>query len=98
MIRRAQIDSSDGALVNAWIREYTDTMQAMAPDSIEVRAWRQVYGPYGLAFWTFDAPDVAALDAFLLSFGSSSQLADVLKRGSALFVSGMTTDVLLREV
>ena len=97
MIRQAQIDSSDGALVSSWIREYTGALAAAAPAGVEVRAWRQIFGPYGLAFWTFDAPDVATLEEFLRTSGSTPELADILVRGSALFVSGKTTDVLLRE-
>jgi len=98
MIRKAQIDSSDGATVGTWIREYTATMQTLAPSGVEIRSWRQIFGTYGLAYWTFDAPDVAVLDVFLNGLGRDSALADVMVRGSSLFVSGMTTDVLLREV
>lgn len=96
MIRKAQIDSSDGAAVTAWISEYTAVLRTIAPSGVEVRAWRQIFGPYGLAFWTFDAPDVGALDDFLRT--TTPELGDVLKRGSTLFVSGETSDVLLREI
>jgi hypothetical protein len=98
MIRKAQVDSSDGAGVRAWINDYTGLMQQHSPDGIEVRAWMQAYGAYGVAFWTFDAPDIASLDAYLGGLGQQPGMADVLLRGSSLFVSGKTEDTLLKEV
>lgn len=98
MIRRAQIDSSDGALVRAWIADYTAAMRAHCPSSMSISAWMQAYGEYGIAHWTFDAPDIATLDEFLSTHGGHPDVAEVLKRGSALFLTGHTRDVLLREI
>jgi hypothetical protein len=98
MIRRAQIDSSDGALVREWIADYTNAMRAHRPQSMEIQAWMQAYGDYGIAHWTFDAPDIATLDEFLSTHGTHADVAEVLKRGSSLFTTGHTKDVLLKEL
>jgi len=98
MIRRAQIDSSDGALVRQWIVDYTNGMRRHAPESMTITAWQQGFGEYGIAHWIFDAPDVATLDEFLTTHGAHEDMQEVLKRGSSLFLTGHTKDVFLREI
>ncbi len=98
MIRRAQIDSSDGALVREWITDYTAGMQKHALDGMTITAWMQAYGEYGIAHWIFDAPDIATLDQFLTTHGAHDDMREILKRGSTLFLTGYTKDTFLREV
>jgi hypothetical protein len=97
MLRKAQIDSSDGAAVRAWIEEYTAYMRAAAPSGIDVSAWRVAYGPYGVAYWCFDAPDIQSLDVFMDELAGQAGYGDILKRGSTLFLSGATSDMVLKR-
>ncbi|MCU1459160.1 MAG: hypothetical protein JWL73_3252 [Actinomycetia bacterium] len=98
MIRRSQIDSSDGALVRAWIADYTAGLNKFAPESMTITAWMQAYGEYGIAHWIFDAPDIATLDEFLTTHAQHEEMGAILKRGSTLFMTGYTRDLLLREI
>lgn len=98
MIRKAQVDSSDVARVREWIRAYTAHMAERAPAGGAVTAWMESYGAYGVVYWMIDAPDLGTLDAFLDSLPSEQSYRDILKAGSELFVSGQTSDTLLKEV
>jgi hypothetical protein len=97
MLRKAQIDSSDGVLVGEWIRRYTTYMADRAPDGGEVTAWREAYGTYGIVYWMIDSPDLGTLDAFLDQLSSEDDYRQILKDGSTLFVSGETSDMLLKS-
>lgn len=98
LIRRAQIDSSDGALVRQWIVDYTNGMRRHAPAGLEVSAWQQGYGEYGIAHWIIDAPDIDTLETFMTTHGGHNDMQEILKRGSSLFLTGHTKDVFLREI
>lgn len=98
MIRRAQIDSSDGAMVREWIADYTAGMRRHAADGMTITAWMQAYGEYGIAHWIIDAPDIATLEEFMTTHGGHADVAEVLKRGSSLFLTGHTKDTFLREI
>ncbi len=98
MIRRSQIDSSDGALVRAWIADYTAGLNKYAGPGMTVTAWMQAYGEYGIAHWIFDAPDLTTLDEFLSTHAQHDDMRAILQRGSTLFLTGYTRDVLLKEI
>src|SRR5262245_49426427 len=98
MVRKAQIDSSDGARVNEWIKTYTSYMAERAPAGGSVTSWREAYGSYGVVHWMIDAPDLAALDAFLDQLSTEQGYRDILLAGSTLFMSGHTRDMLLKQV
>ena len=98
MIRKAQVDSSDVARVRAWIQRYTGYMADRAPESGGVTSWMETYGSYGVVYWMIDAPDLGTLDTFLEQLPSEQGYRDILMDGSELFVSGQTSDTLLREV
>ena len=98
MIRRAQIDSSDGALVRQWITDYTAGMRRHAGAGMEITAWMQAFGEYGIAHWIFEAPDLGTLDEFLSTHGQHDDMREILKRGSTLFMTGHTKDTLLKEI
>ncbi len=98
MLRTAQVDSSDGARVRAWIREYTGYMSDKGTGAgVTVRSWTEMFGAYGRAYWTFEAPDLVTLEGFLDDLSGEASYGDILVRGSELFVSGMTRDSLLRS-
>lgn len=96
MIRKAQIDSSDGARVNEWISTYTSYMAERVPDGGAVTSWREAYGSYGKVYWMIDAPDLGSLDGFLDQLSSEQGYRDILIAGSELFMSGETSDMLLK--
>ena len=98
MVRKAQIDSSDGARVNEWIRTYTSYMADRAPAGGSVTSWRESYGSYGTVYWMIDAPDLATLDAFMDSLPTEQGYRDILIAGSTLFMSGKTSDMLLKGI
>ncbi len=98
MIRKAQVDSSDGARVREWIQTYTAYMAERIPDPGTVTAWMESYGAYGVVYWMIDAADLATLDAFLESLPTQPAYRDILMAGSELFVSGQTRDLLLKEI
>lgn len=98
MIRKAQVDSSDVALVRDWIQRYTSYMAERAPEGGGVTSWMEAYGAYGVVYWMVDAPDLGALDAFLDQLPTEDAYREILKDGSTLFVSGQTSDMLLKEV
>ena len=98
MVRKAQVDSSDVARVREWIQRYTGYMADRAPEGGGVSAWMETYGSYGVVYWMIDAPDLGTLDAFLDQLPTEEGYRDILKDGSELFVSGQTSDMLLKEV
>lgn len=98
MIRTAQVDSSDVARVREWIRRYTGYMAEADPDRVAVTSWLEAYGDYGKVYWMIDAPDLGTLDEFLDRLGAEDGYREILKAGSELFVSGQTSDRLLKEV
>lgn len=98
MIRRSQIDSSDGALVRGWIADYTAGLNKHAGEGMRITAWMQAFGEYGVAHWIFDAPDLATLDEFLSTHAQHDDMREILKRGSTRFMTGYTRDLLLKEI
>ena len=98
MVRRAQVDSSDVARVRQWIERYTGYMAAADPGRVSVTSWMEAYGAYGKVYWMIDAPDLGTLDGFLDRLGAEEGYREILKAGSELFVSGQTSDLLLKEV
>ena len=98
MVRKAQVDSSDVARVRQWIERYTGHMAAADPEQVTVTSWMEAYGAYGKVYWMIDAPDLGTLDQFLERLGAEEGYRDILKAGSELFVSGETSDLLLKEV
>lgn len=96
MLRKAQIDSSDGARVNEWIQRYTSYMAERAPDGGGVTSWREAYGTYGIVYWMIDAPDLGTLDSFLDQLSTEDDYRQILIDGSTLFMSGQTSDLLLK--
>src|SRR5262245_24494912 len=96
MIRKAQVDSSDGARVREWIKTYTSYMAERAPAGGGVTSWMEAYGAYGAVYWMIDAPDLGTLDSFLDSLPTEQGYRDILIAGSSLFMSGKTTDTLLK--
>lgn len=98
MIRKAQVASSDRARVQGWIAEYTACQRSHAPDGVGIDAYMEAYGAYGVAYWTVDAPSLGELDAFLDSLTEQPDYLEILKKGSELFVSGMTSDTLLKKI
>ena len=98
MVRRAQVDSSDVARVREWIVGYTSYMAERAPAGGGVTAWMEAYGSYGVVYWMIDAPDLGTLDAFLDQLPTEDGYREILKAGSELFVSGQTSDLLLKAV
>jgi hypothetical protein len=98
MLRKAQVDSSDGVRVREWIERYTGYMAERAPAGGAVTSWMEAYGAYGVVYWMIDAPDLGTLDAFLEQLPTDEGYREILKAGSELFVSGQTSDVLLKQV
>ena len=98
MVRKAQVGSSDVARVRAWIKRYTSYMAERVPPDGAVTSWMEAYGAYGVAYWMIDAPDLGTLDAFLDGLPTEQGYLDILKDGSELFVSGQTSDLLLKQV
>lgn len=98
MVRKAQVDSSDGARVREWIRRYTEYMADRVPDGGAVTSWMEAYGAYGVVYWMIDAPDLGALDSFLERLPTEDGYREILIAGSELFVSGQTSDLLLKPV
>ncbi len=98
MVRKAQVDSSDVARVRAWIERYTGYMAAADPEQVTVSAWMEAYGAYGKVYWMIDAPSLGTLDDFLERLGTEEGYREILKAGSELFVSGETSDLLLKGV
>ena len=98
MIGKAQVDSSDGVRVRAWIASYTALLAARVPDGGAVTSWMEAYGAYGVVYWMIDAPDLGSLDAYLDSLPSEESYRELLMAGSDLFVSGQTSDLLLKSV
>ena len=98
MIRKAQVDSSDGARVRDWITTYTSYMAERTPTGGSVSSWTESYGAYGVIYWMIDAPDLASLDSFLEGLPTEQGYRDILLAGSELFVSGQTSDVLLKSI
>ena len=98
MVRKAQIDSSDVARVRQWIERYTGYMAAADPEQVTVTSWMEAYGAYGRVYWMIDAPSLAVLDGFLERLPTEEAYREILKAGSELFVSGQTSDQLLKEV
>jgi hypothetical protein len=98
MVRRARVASSDVSRVREWVRDYTKYLREHAPDGGDVHSWTEAYGDYGVIYWTFTGLDLAALDAYLEDLPSRQPYLDILKRGSELFISGHTTDTLLKEI
>jgi hypothetical protein len=45
-----------------------------------------------------DAPDLASLDSFLEALPNEQGYRDILLAGSELFVSGQTSDMLLKSI
>ena len=97
MIRKAQVDSSDGARVREWIATYTSYMAERVPEGGSVTSWAESYGAYGVIYWMIDAPDLASLDSFLEALPTEQGYRDILLAGSELFVSGQTSDMLLKS-
>ena len=58
----------------------------------------EAYGAYGVVYWVIDAPDLGSLDAYLDSLPSEESYRELLMAGSDLFVSGKTSDLLLKSV
>jgi len=98
MVRKAKIDSSDVARVREWIQRYTGYMAERAPEGGGVTSWMESYGAYGVVYWMIDAPDLGALDAFLEQLPTEQGYLDILKDGSTLFMSGQTSDMLMKAV
>ena len=98
MLRKAQVDSSDVARVREWIGRYTRYMAERIPAGGAVTSWMEAYGAYGVVYWMIDAPDLGTLDAFLDQLPTEEGYRDILEAGSELFVSGQTSDLLLKEV
>lgn len=98
MVRKAQVDSSDVARVRQWIERYTGYMAAADPEQVTVTSWMEAYGAYGRVYWMIDAPSLAVLDRFLERLPTEEGYREILKAGSELFVSGQTSDLLLKEV
>lgn len=98
MVRKAQVDSSDVARVREWIERYTGYMAAADPEQVTVTSWMEAYGSYGKVYWMIDAPSLAVLDEFLERLPAEEGYREILKAGSELFVSGQTSDLLLKEV
>ena len=98
MVRKAQVDSSDVARVRAWIERYTGYMAAADPEQVTVTSWMEAYGSYGKVYWMIDAPSLTVLDEFLERLLAEEGYREILKAGSELFVSGQTSDLLLKEV
>lgn len=98
MVRKAQVDSSDVARVRQWIERYTGYMAAADPEQVTVTSWMEAYGAYGKVYWMIDAPSLAVLDEFLERLPTEDGYREILKAGSELFVSGQTSDLLLKEV
>ena len=98
MVRKAQVDSSDVARVRQWIERYTGYMAAADPEQVAVTSWMEAYGAYGKVYWMIDAPNLAVLDAFLERLPTEEGYREILKAGSDLFVSGQTSDLLLKGV
>ena len=98
MVRKAQVDSSDVARVRQWIERYTGYMAAADPEQVTVTSWMEAYGAYGKVYWMIDAPSLGVLDEFLDRLGTEEEYREILKAGSELFVSGQTSDLLLKEV
>ena len=67
MVRKAQVDSSDGARVREWIGRYTGYMAQADPERVSVTSWMEAYGAYGKVYWMIDAPDLGTLDDVLWS-------------------------------
>lgn len=98
MVRKAQVDSSDVARVRQWIERYTGYMAAADPQRVTVTSWMEAYGAYGKVYWMIDAPDLGTLDEFLERLPTEDSYREILKAGSELFVSGETSDLLLKAV
>lgn len=98
MIRKAQIDSSDGVRVRAWIANYTAHLAERVPDGGGVTSWMEAYGTYGIVYWMIDAPDLGSLDSYLDELPTDESYRAILIDGSDLFVSGQTSDMLLKSV
>lgn len=98
MLRKAQVDSSDVARVRAWIQRYTGYMAERVPPGGAVTSWMEAYGAYGVVYWMIDAGDLGTLDDFLEMLPTEQGYRDILKDGSELFVSGQTSDLLLKSV
>mgnify|MGYP001263815876 FL=1 len=98
MIRKAQVDSSDGARVREWITAYTSYMAERVPPEGSVTSWTESYGAYGVIYWMIDAPDLPSLDSFLESLPTEEAYRQILIAGSELFVSGETSDLLLKSI
>ena len=98
MVRKAQVDSSDLVRVRQWIERYTGYMAAAAPEGATVTSWVEIYGAYGKVYWMIDAPDLGTLDGLLERLRTEEGYREILKAGSELFVSGQTSDLLLKEV
>ncbi len=97
MVRKAQVNSSDVARVRDWIAGYTRWMADHDPSRVQVTSWMEAYGAYGVAYWMFDADDLATLDRFLEELPTHQAYRDILMAGSELFVSGQTSDLLLKQ-
>ena len=97
MVRKAQVDSSDGARVREWIGRYTSYMAEADPERVAVTSWMEAYGEYGKVYWMIDAPSLAVLDEFLERLPAEKGYREILMAGSELFVSGQTSDMLLKE-
>ena len=97
MVRKAQVDSSDGVRVGEWIRRYTRYMAEADPERVAVTSWMEAYGAYGKVYWMIDAPSLAVLDDFLEQLSTQQGYREILLAGSELFVSGQTSDQLLKE-
>lgn len=98
MVRKAQVDSSDVARVRQWIERYTGYMAAADPQRVTVTSWMEAYGAYGKVYWMIDASDLGTLDEFLERLSTEDAYREILKAGSELFVSGETSDLLLKAV
>ncbi len=98
MVRKAQVDSSDVARVREWIQRYTNYMANADPERVTVTSWMEAYGSYGKVYWMIDAPSLGVLDEFLDRLPAEDGYRQILMTGSELFVSGQTSDMLLKEV
>ena len=74
------------------------TWLKLTPSASAVTSWMEAYGAYGKVYWMIDAPDLGTLDEFLERLPTEEGYREILKAGSDLFVSGQTSDLLLKEV
>jgi len=98
MVRKAQVDSSDVARVREWIKRYSAYLSDADPERVTVTSWMEIYGSYGKVYWMIDAPSLAVLDEYLERLPSEAGYRQILMDGSELFVSGQTSDMLLKAV